>query len=152
MPRLIARYRYVQTASGGKPIVFIGLVVNEKFTVLPAAPAPERMRTGLSPRAGESVDYSDGQRVELQFFRPAAGPAGRSVTVQPELDPDLDLADRVGAPGPRLQYELLRLGQDFLEHFSVGLIGPSGLTVVLEPSDGDPDQASEKESDDGENV
>jgi hypothetical protein len=138
MPRLIARYPFLPTASGGKPIVWVGLSVNERFTLLPAAPAPERMRTGLSPQAAESIDYSETQRVELQFVSRTSGLlVGAPVTLAPELDRELDDPGRVGASGPWYHYELVRLGQDFLENFWLALLGPRQVTVVFDPFDDD---------------
>lgn len=136
MPRLIANYPYVPTASGGKPIVFIGLSANDKFTLLRATPTPERMRTGLAPSAGARVDFSDSQRVDLQFFSKDAGPVGPLITLVPELDPRLDEDAQVGE-GPSLQYPHLFLGQDFLQNFWLGLLGPVGLTEVYEPFEGE---------------
>jgi hypothetical protein len=134
MPRIIATYPYVPVASGGKPIVFVGLAANERFTLLRAAPTPERMRTGLAPSAGARVDFSDSQAVDLQFFSRDAGPVGRLVTLVPELDRRLDDDARVGE-GPSIQYPHICLGQDFLQNFWLGLLGPISLTQVYEPLD-----------------
>jgi hypothetical protein len=130
---MIARYPYLLTASGGKPIVWMGLTVNERFTLLPAAPAPERMRSGLSPQAARSVEYSATQRVEVQLVsRTSAQLVGPAVTLTPELDPQLDDPGRVHADGPWYQYPSLLLGQDFLENVSIALVGPRQITVVFE--------------------
>jgi hypothetical protein len=133
MPRLIARYPYLSTAGGGKPIVWMALTVNEKLTLLPAAPAPERMRTGLSPQAAQSVDYSEAQRVELQFVSRASGELlGQPVTIVPQLDHELDVPGRVGADGPWYQYPSMLLGQDFLQNVSIALVGSRQVTVVFD--------------------
>ena len=142
MPRLIARYPYLETEGGHKPIVWVGLTVNGLLTALPAAPSPERMRTGLSPRAGYAVEYSESQEVELQFFSRTSGLVGEPVAVRPELDRELDDPVRVEAPGPWYQYERLRLGQDFLQNFSVALLGSRQITVIFDDfEDGDEDKA-----------
>lgn len=121
-------------ASGGKPIVFTGLSANDKFTLLRATPTPERMRTGLAPSAGARVDFSDSQAVDLQFFSKDAGPAGRVITLVPELDQRLDDDALFGDP-PRFQYPHLCLGQDFLQNFWLGLLGPVGLVEIYEPTE-----------------
>jgi hypothetical protein len=133
MAWLIARYPYLSTASGGKPIVWMGLTVNEKLTLLPATPAPERMRTSLSPQAAQSVDYSETQRVELKFVSRSSGEfVGPRVTIVPQLDHELDVPGRVGADGPWYQYPSILLGQDFLENVSIALVGSRQVTIVFD--------------------
>lgn len=132
MPDLVARYPYVKTVGGAKPIVWIGLWANDLFTPVPASFVPARMRTGISPRAGGAVNFSDSQAVELQFLTRDGEPVGRRVTVVPELDPRLDEPATVAAPAPWFQYEQLALAQDFLEQFGVVLAGSREVTLVYE--------------------
>jgi hypothetical protein len=133
MPRLIARYPYLPTAGGGMPIVWMGLTVNERFMPVPAAPAPERMRSGLSLQAARSVEYSAEQRVVLQLFsRTAAELVGPAVTLTPEIDSRLDDPARFGAEGPWYQYPWVLLGQDFLENVSVVLVGSRQITIFFD--------------------
>lgn len=133
MPRLIARYPFLPTAGGGIPIVWMGLTANERFMSVPAAPAPERMRSGLSLQAARSVEYSAEQRVTLQFFsRPSEELVGPAVTLTPEIDSRLDDPARFGADGPWYQYPWVLLGQDFLENVSIALVGSRQITIVLD--------------------
>jgi hypothetical protein len=131
MPELLEAYPFAQTAGGAKPIVWISLGANQRSVALPSIPAPGRMRSGLSPKAGRAVNFSDSQAVELQFLTRQGTPVGRPVTVVPELDPQLDDPIRIDAPEPWHHYEALALGQDFLEQFAIVLIGPAGLTGVF---------------------
>jgi hypothetical protein len=150
MPWMIARYPYLETdseleASAWKPIVWVALSVNNNFTVLPAAPATERIRTGLSPQAARAVDYSERQVVELQFVsQQSRMPVGAAVGLMPQLDRQLDDPARAGVLAPPwYQHPLILLGQDFLKHFAVALLGPQRVTVVFDEA-----EESEDEEDD----
>jgi hypothetical protein len=132
VPTLIAQFPYVQTAGGAKPIAWVGLHVKDLFTAVPATFAPGRMRTGLSPRAAGALNYSDSQVCTLQFLTRQGEAVGRRVTIVPELDPPLDEPARVDAPPPWFQYEQVALGQDFLQHFWVMLMGPGPITGIYE--------------------
>lgn len=132
LPSAVVRYPYVETASGAKPIVWVAIYANDLYTPLPAAPSPERMRTGLSPRAAGAVDFSDSQAVELQFLTNEGRGVGKRIQLVPELDPRLDEAAQVNAPQPWFQYEQLALGQDFLQHFWLTLVGPRRQTAIYE--------------------
>jgi len=118
----------------------MGLTVSERFMAVPAAPAPERMRTGFSLQAARSVDYSAEQRVTLQFLTRTSNEQARNsdegvgpeVTLTPEIDARLDDPARFGAEGPWYQYPWVLLGQDFLENVSIILVGPRQLTIVID--------------------
>lgn len=132
------RYPYLKTAGGGKPIVWVGLDANGMFTPAPATLAPARTRTSLAPRVGQAVNYSEGQVISLQLLMRDGVASGPKIDIVPELDEALEVAILAEAPGPWYQYEQLTLGQDFLEHFVVLLLGEPGVAVFLYGDDGEP--------------
>ncbi|MBA3736273.1 MAG: hypothetical protein H0W90_13950 [Actinobacteria bacterium] len=101
------------------------------FTPAPATLAPARTRTSLAPRAGQAVEYSEGQVVSLQLLTRDGVSAGPKIDIVPELDEALEAAILAEAPGPWYQYEQLTLGQDFLEHFVVLLLGKHCVAAFL---------------------
>jgi hypothetical protein len=119
-------FHYIRTGSGGKPILPIAFSTHARSVDVPSVLVPAAPVTRLSPMWSESIDLSAGQVVAAQLRDRTGGLVGPPVELVPQIDPELgsDVDEewhaRAGAA----------LGQDFLQHVTVGLLGPAQVIAV----------------------
>lgn len=119
-------FRFVRTGAGGKPILPVAFSTSRGSADVPAVLAPATPVTRLSPMWSQSIELSPGQVVSAQLLDRDGHAAGPPIDLTPEVDPE------IGAQSTEEWYatEGAVLGQDFLQHFTVGLLGPAQVVAV----------------------
>lgn len=119
-------YRFIRTGAGGKPILPVSFATSRGSADVPAVLVPAEPVTRLSPMWSKSIELSPGQVVSAQLLDRDGKLAGPAIDLVPEVDAT------VGASTDEEWYatEGAVLGQDFLQHFTVGLLGPAQVIAV----------------------
>jgi len=121
-------YRFIRTGAGGKPILPVAFATPRGSVDVPAVLVPAAPVTRLSPMWSQSIELSPGQAVSAQLRDRDGKLAGPTVDLVPQVDPELGLG--LGTDEEWYATEGAALGQDFLQHFTVGLLGPAQVIAV----------------------
>jgi hypothetical protein len=119
-------FRFIRTGAGGKPILPVSFATGRGSADVPAVLVPATPVTRLSPMWSQSIEHSPGQVVSAQLLDRDGNPAGPAI----DLVPEVDAAIGAGSNEEWYATEGAVLGQDFLQHFTVGLLGPAQVVAV----------------------